>query len=118
MRYRVAIAFVLLSFATAREAEPRVISVATAHSTLALAVADDGRLYALGYGRRRGLDRAKKYRVTELNLSAGARPRLGLNNQSIDGATLMTDGFTSPLRRALESAVIEFTAEPDNSFLP
>ena len=118
MLCRVAITFVLLSFATVRAAEPRVISVATAHSTPALAVADDSRLYALGYGRRRGLDLAKKYRVTELNLSSGARSRLSLSNQIIDGATLMTNGFTSPLRRALESVVIEFTAEPDNSFLP
>ena len=122
MLSRVAIAFVLLSFATARaadwsavdsaKAEPRMISVATAHSTLALTVADDDRLYELGYGRPRGLDPAKKFRVTELNLPAGAHSRLGLNNQIIDGTTLMTDGFTSPLRRTLESPFIEFTAEP------
>ena len=118
MLRRVAIAFILLSFAAARAAEPRMMSVATAHSNLALAVADDSRLYELGYDRRRGLDLAKKYRVTELDLSSGARSRLGLSNQIIDGATLMTNGFTSPLRRALESVVIEFTAEPDNSFLP
>ena len=31
--------------------------------------------------------------------------------EKVDGSTLMEDGFTSPLRRALESAVIEFTAE-------
>ena len=66
---------------------------------------------SFGPVKPRGLDPAKKYRVTELNLPAGARSRLGQNNQIIDGATLMTDGFTSPLRRALESAVIEFTAE-------
>ncbi len=59
----------------------------------------------------RGLDPAKRYRVTELNLPAGARSRLALNNQVVDGATLMADGFASPLRRALESAVIELTAE-------
>jgi alpha-galactosidase len=66
---------------------------------------------AFGPVKPRGLDPAKHYRVTELNLPAGARSRLGLNNQVVDGATLMADGFTSPLRRALESAVIELTAE-------
>jgi alpha-galactosidase len=66
---------------------------------------------AFGPVKPRGLDPAKRYRVTELNLPAGARSRLGLNNQVVDGATLMADGFTSPLRRALESAVIELTAE-------
>jgi hypothetical protein len=50
--------------------------------------------------------------VNEINLPAGARSRLGVNNQTLTGATLMADGLGSPLRRALESAVIEFTAEP------
>ena len=59
----------------------------------------------------RGLDPAKRYRVTEINLAPGTRSRLGVNNQVLSGATLMADGFVSPLRRALESAVIELTAE-------
>lgn len=59
-----------------------------------------------------GLDPAKRYRVREINLPAGARSRLGLNDQVVGGATLMADGFPAPLRRALDSAVIELTAEP------
>lgn len=58
-----------------------------------------------------GLDPAKHYRVTEINLPAGARSRLAVNNQTIDGATLMADGFAAPLRRALDSCVIELKAE-------
>jgi alpha-galactosidase len=58
-----------------------------------------------------GLDPVKRYRVREINLAAGAKSRLGLNEQVIDGATLMADGFSSPLRRPLESAVIEFLEE-------
>jgi alpha-galactosidase len=59
-----------------------------------------------------GLDPAKRYRVREINLPPGAKSRLGLNDQVVDGTTLMADGFPAPLRRALESAVIELTAEP------
>jgi alpha-galactosidase len=59
-----------------------------------------------------GLDPAKRYRVREINLPAGAKSRLGLHDQIVDGATLMADGFPAPLRRALDSAVIELTAEP------
>jgi alpha-galactosidase len=66
---------------------------------------------AFGPLKPRGLDPAKKYRVREINLPEGARSRLGANNQLSDGATLMADGLGSPLRRALESAVIELTAE-------
>ena len=58
-----------------------------------------------------GLDPVRHYRVREINLPEGGKSRLTLNDQVIDGATLMTDGFNSPLRRALESAVIELTAE-------
>jgi len=60
----------------------------------------------------RGLDPAKRYRVREINLPDGARSRLGVNNQVLAGATLMADGFASPLRRAVESAVIELSEEP------
>jgi alpha-galactosidase len=59
-----------------------------------------------------GLDPAKRYRVREINLPAGAKSRLGLHDQVVDGATLMADGFPAPLRRALDSAVIELTTEP------
>jgi alpha-galactosidase len=59
----------------------------------------------------RGLDPARMYRVREINLAEGRKSRLGVDGQLVDGATLMADGFTSPLRRALESAVIELTEE-------
>ncbi|RPI25272.1 MAG: alpha-galactosidase [Acidobacteria bacterium] len=59
----------------------------------------------------RGLDPAKKYRVREINLPEGARSRLSINDQVVDGATLMEHGFAAPLRRAVESAVIELTEE-------
>ncbi len=67
---------------------------------------------AFGPVRPRGLDPAKRYRVAEINLPAGVRSRLSINGQTIDGATLMADGFIAPLRRALESCVVEFVAEP------
>lgn len=59
----------------------------------------------------RGLDAAKKYRLREINLAEGTRSRFGLNNQVVEGATLMSDGFGSPLRRAFDSCVIELTEE-------
>lgn len=67
----------------------------------------------------RGLDPAKRYRVREINLPTTTRAdgtvveatsRLG-NNMVMDGAALMEEGFSAPLRRPLESAVIELTAE-------
>jgi alpha-galactosidase len=62
--------------------------------------------------RPQGLDPAKRYRVREINLPEGVKSRLGLHDQVVDGATLMAAGFSAPLRRALDSAVIELTAEP------
>jgi alpha-galactosidase len=62
--------------------------------------------------RPRGLDPARRYRVRELNLPPGARSRLELNDRVLDGATLMERGFAPPLRRPLDSAVIELAAEP------
>ncbi|AWI10252.1 alpha-galactosidase [Ereboglobus luteus] len=56
-----------------------------------------------------GLDPAKTYRVREINLAPGATSRL--KPYAADGATLMRDGFAAPLRRSLESAIIEITAE-------
>jgi alpha-galactosidase len=58
-----------------------------------------------------GLDPAKRYRLREINLAEGTRSRFGLNNQVVDGATLMADGFGSPLRRAFDSCVIELVEE-------
>jgi alpha-galactosidase len=66
---------------------------------------------ALGPVKPRGLDPAKRYRVRELNLPAGARSRVRLNNQLVDGATLMQEGIPSPLQHAVESSVIELVAE-------
>jgi alpha-galactosidase len=60
--------------------------------------------------RPRGLDPARRYRVREINLPAGARSRLELDDRVVDGATLMERGLASPLRRPLESAVILLTA--------
>lgn len=59
----------------------------------------------------RGLDPEKRYRVREINLGATQKARLALNGQLVDGATLMAEGFPAPLRRSLESAVIELTEE-------
>jgi alpha-galactosidase len=64
-----------------------------------------------GTVKPQGLDPQKRYRVREINLPEGKKSRLGVNDQVIDGATLMTDGLVSPLRRAVESAVIELTEE-------
>jgi alpha-galactosidase len=60
--------------------------------------------------RPRGLDPARKYLVRELNLAPGARSRLELDGKVVDGATLMDRGFSVPLRRPIESAVISLTA--------
>ena len=59
----------------------------------------------------RGLDPAKQYRVREINLPEGARSRLSIHDRVVDGATLMEAGFTSPLRRPVESAVVHLVAE-------
>jgi hypothetical protein len=59
--------------------------------------------------RPRGLDPARRYRVREINLPEGQRSRLELHDKVLDGATLMERGFTSPLRRPVESAVIHLT---------
>jgi alpha-galactosidase len=89
-------------------------------AVLSYVSADRGRAvvfaYQLGetaYGpiKPRGLDPARRYRVREINLPAGARSRLGLHDQVIEGAALMDEGFNSPLRRAVESSVIELVAE-------
>jgi alpha-galactosidase len=56
--------------------------------------------------RLRGLDPARRYRVREVDLAPGARSRLAEDGKIVGGATLMTRGLTSPLRRPIESAVI------------
>jgi alpha-galactosidase len=60
----------------------------------------------------RGLDPAKRYRVREINLAPEKKSRLSIHDQIVTGADLMADGFSAPLRRSLESAVIELTVEP------
>jgi alpha-galactosidase len=67
---------------------------------------------AFGPIKPRGLDPAKRYRLREINLPEGTRSRLSGNEQIFEGATLMLDGFNPPLRRALDSALIELVAEP------
>ena len=67
---------------------------------------------AFGPVRPRGLDPRKRYRVREVNLPEGRSSRLGLHDKVVDGETLMEEGLVSPLRRALESAVVELFEEP------
>lgn len=66
-----------------------------------------------GFGpvKLRGLDAAKRYRVREVNLPPGAKSKLAINDQILSGATLMTQGFASPLVHAIESAVVELSSE-------
>jgi hypothetical protein len=59
----------------------------------------------------RGLDPAMRYRIRETNLAEGERSRLSVHDQVLDGQALMDEGFNSPLRRSVESAVIELVAE-------
>ena len=66
---------------------------------------------AMGPVKPRGLDPQKNYRIKEINLPEGRNSRLSLHNQVVSGATIMEEGLSSPLRRALDSAVIEFVAE-------
>jgi alpha-galactosidase len=54
----------------------------------------------------RGLNPAQHYKIHEVNLRENQKSRLALDNQIVTGAELMADGFTAPLRRSLESAVI------------
>jgi alpha-galactosidase len=58
-----------------------------------------------------GLDPNKNYRLEEVNLPEGKNSRLSLNKQVTSGAKLMEEGLQSPLRRALESAVIILTEQ-------
>ena len=59
----------------------------------------------------RGLDPQMRYRVSEVNLPAGAKSQLADDGQIIDGATLMREGLVPPCQNEFQSAVIELTAE-------
>jgi hypothetical protein len=61
--------------------------------------------------RPKGLDAGRRYRVREIGLPEGTRSRLELHDKVVEGASLLERGFTSPLRRPLESAVVLLTAE-------
>jgi len=58
-----------------------------------------------------GLNPAKTYRVREINLPPGAKSTLSIDGQRLTGEALMRDGFPSPLKHALESAIIDLAAE-------
>jgi alpha-galactosidase len=59
----------------------------------------------------RGLDPQTRYRISELNLPAGAKSQLAGDGQTVDGATLLRDGLVPPCRKRFQSAVIELAAE-------
>jgi alpha-galactosidase len=58
----------------------------------------------------RGLDPQKKYLIREVNLPKGQKSALAMDGRTIDGATLMHEGFVPPCAREYDSAVIEFLA--------
>ena len=59
----------------------------------------------------RGLDPQARYRITELNLPAGAKSQLAADGQTVDGATLLRDGLAAPCQKRFDSAVVEMVAE-------
>ena len=59
-----------------------------------------------------GLDPARRYAVRELNVPSDTKPRLDIDGQTVSGPTLMSDGLTPSTDGAIDSAVIEFTANP------
>lgn len=59
----------------------------------------------------RGLDPKARYRISELNLPAGAKSQLAADGQTVDGTTLLRDGLAPPCQKRFESAVIELVAE-------
>lgn len=69
----------------------------------------------VGPVKLRGLDPARRYRVTELNLPPGTKSRLAIDGRTLTGAELMDFGFVSPLSRAVESAVIEFSPAAEST---
>jgi alpha-galactosidase len=91
--------------------QPRaVLSYVSADRSRAVVFAYQLGETAFGPIRPRGLDPARRYRVREINLAEGARSRLSVHDQVLDGQALMDEGFNSPLRRSVESAVIELVA--------
>lgn len=59
----------------------------------------------------RGLDPQGRYRLHEVNLPAGASPKLAQDGQTIDGATLMRDGITPPCQKLYDSTIVELTRQ-------
>jgi alpha-galactosidase len=60
----------------------------------------------------RGLAEETRYRVREVNLAPGQKSRLSQHDQVVSGAVLMAEGLAAPVRRSIESAVIELEAVP------
>lgn len=94
------------------ESKRAVVSYVSEDRTRALAFIYQLGETAVGPVKLRGLDPVRNYRVQELNLTPGTKSRLAISDRIVSGAELMTFGFASPLSRAVESAVIEFVAEP------
>lgn len=59
----------------------------------------------------RGLDPAKRYRVSEVNLVGRVKSSLAQQGQTIDGATLMRDGLDVRCAKQCDSSVIELIVE-------
>lgn len=59
----------------------------------------------------KGLDPNRSYRVKELNLPATGHSELSINDQSIDGASLMKQGIAVPYHQAYQSCVIQLSDE-------
>ena len=57
-----------------------------------------------------GLDPGRRYAVRELNVPAGAKSRLDVDGQTVDGQSLLSRGLTPPTRAAVDSTVVELTA--------
>lgn len=65
-----------------------------------------------GPAKLRGLDAEKRYKVSEVNLSAGGISKLTVNGQLLEGNVLMRDGLQSPAQSELSSSVIELISDP------
>jgi alpha-galactosidase len=57
-----------------------------------------------------GLDAAKQYRVTEINLMPGEKPSFRESGQTFSGDYLMKVGLSWFIKGALKSAVLELKA--------
>lgn len=58
-----------------------------------------------------GLNPDARYRIREINPAEGSLSRLAAEGNVISGAVLMSEGLTPPCGQAMESAVIELTAQ-------